>query len=500
MTQPPLLIDQEAFHNVQNFGAAGDGHTLDTPALQSAIDACHQNGGGTVWVPAGQYVTGTLFLRDNITLNLEAGATLLGSQDPADYPILAYRWEGVQQPTHAPLIAGENLKNIAITGRGVLDGRGEPWWEAYRQGSLIYPRPRLISFTECTNILIENVTLINSPSWTINPVRCKNVQIRGVTIINPPDSPNTDGINPDSCCLVRISDCSISVGDDCITLKAGTENELADLRKPCRDIAITNCTLERGHGGVVIGSETSGGVRNVAISNCVFIGTDRGIRLKSRRGRGGVVENVRVSNVIMDGVSCPFTMNLYYACGAWGDPFVSDKSARLVDAGTPRFRHIHISHVIARNTKIAAGFIYGLGERPIEDVSFSDISISLGGGTEPGYPEMADGLTKMLHGGFLIYNVDHIRLDHVELDGQDGPAFDLGNCSNVEICASGTATQAEDEPVFRMKNLAQVFVHNCRADSSRPFLHFEGNPDDLTLAGNMIRPEQIRIVNDNIRR
>jgi polygalacturonase len=403
MTQQSADYDRETFHNVQRYGALGDAHTLDTVAIQTAIDTCHEQGGGTVWVPAGKYVTGTIFFRDNITLHLDAGAILLGSTNPADYPVLPNRWVGVQQPTYAPLIAGENLKTIALVGQGTINGRGEPWWEACRQKSLAYPRPRLIGFTACNNILIEYITLINSPSWTINPVRCKNVRIHGVTITNPPDSPNTDGINPDSCSLVRISDCLVSVGDDCITLKSGAEYERTELRAPCRDITIINCTLERGHGGIVIGSEMSGGVENVVVSNCVFIGTDRGIRLKSRRGRGGTVENVRISNLIMDGVLCPFTMNLYYGCGAWGDEYVSDKSAKALDEGTPCFRHIHISHVIARNAKIAAGFIYGLSEMPIEDISLSDISVSFTDGAEPRYPEMADGLEKMLQAGFFIF-------------------------------------------------------------------------------------------------
>lgn len=433
MTRISPFFQAEGFRNVRHYGAAGDGGTSDTAALQAAIDACCQVGGGTVWVPAGRYVTGTLFFHDNITLHLDAGAMLLGSQDPADYPILPNRWEGVEQPSHAPLIAGDRLKNIAIIGRGVIDGRGEPWWEAYWKKALVYPRPRLIGFTGCRDILIENITLVNSPSWTINPVRCENVNIRGVTIVNPADSPNTDGINPDSCRLVRISDCSISVGDDCIAIKSGTQDEQEALRTPCQEIAITNCTLERGHGGIVIGSEMSGRVENVVVSNCVFIGTDRGIRLKSRRGRGGIVENVRVSNVIMDRVLCPITMNLYYGCGAWGDPFVSDKSAKAIDAGTPRFRQIHISHVIARDTEIAAGFIYGLSEMPIEDVSLSDISVTLSAGAAPDYPEMADGLEKMAQAGFFIRNVHRLRLDHVQVSGQVGPAFDIGDCHEVEI-------------------------------------------------------------------
>jgi len=498
MTQHPVDFYREIYHNVRRYGACGDAHTPDTAAFQAAIDTCHEQGGGTVWVPAGQYVTGTIFFRDNITLHLEAGAILLGSTCPDDYPILPNRWQGEQQSAHAPLITGENLQNIAIVGRGTVDGRGELWWDAHRKKTLTYPRPRLIGFTACTNVLIENITLINSPSWTINPVRCSNVRIHGVTITNPPDSPNTDGINPDSCSLVRISDCLISAGDDCIALKSGAENERAELRAPCRDITITNCTLERGHGGIVIGSEMSGGVQNVVVSNCVFIGTDRGIRLKSRRGRGGTVENVRITNLIMDGVLCPFTMNLYYGCGAWGDEFVSDKSAKALDAGTPRFRHIHISHVIARNAKIAAGFIYGLSEMPIEDISLSDISVSFTDGAEPHYPEMADGLEKMLQAGFFIRNTRRIRLEHVEVTNQIGVAYDLGDSADVEIFASGTSTPDHAAPIISMQNLSDVNVHHCRAVGAGLFLRFEGNKhnftQDLTLTDNVVTPEQIEFV------
>lgn len=417
-----------------DYGAKGDGSTLDTAAFQAAIEASSARGGGTVYVTAGRYRIGTLVFRDNINLHLEAGAVLLGSQDPADYPVTPNRWEGVEQKTHSPLIAGNNLINVAITGRGVIDGQGEYWWRRYDEKSLDYPRPRLIGFADCSNVLIEGITLTNSPAWTINPVRCENVNIRGVTIINPPDSPNTDGINPDSCRLVHISDCTVSVGDDCITIKSGTQHEHPERRAACRDITITNCTLERGHGGVVIGSEMSGDVQNVVITNCVFIGTDRGIRMKSRRGRGGVVENVRVSNLIMDGVLCPFTMNLYYHCnGARGDVTVSDKGLRPVDAGTPAFRNIHFSHISAVNVKIAAGFFYGLAEMPLEDISFSDISIHVKTGSAPEYPEMADDIPSMAQAGFFIRNANNLRIERVQVKGQLGPAFNVDESVHADI-------------------------------------------------------------------
>jgi polygalacturonase len=414
-----------AMFNVQEHGAAGDGQTLDSHAIQAAIEACAQRGGGTVYLPAGRYLAGSLFLRDNITLYLDAGAMILGSENPEDYPVIHSRWEGRHQDTHAPLIGGDHLQNIAVLGRGIIDGQGAVWWQAKKEKTLAHPRPRLVSFSDCSNVLIEGLTAVNSPSWTINPVHCQNVNIRGITIINPADSPNTDGINPDSCRLVRISDCHVSVGDDCITIKSGTEDEHPDRCAPCRDITITNCTLERGHGGVVIGSEMSGGVKNVVISNCVFIGTDRGIRIKSRRGRGGIIEDIRVSNLIMDGVLCPFTMNLYYHIGERGNLNVSDKNPRSVNDGTPRLRRIHFSHITAREVKHAAGFLYGLAEMPLEDISLSDISISVSAEADSGYPEMADDIPSMSQAGFFIRNARRIRLEHVQVTGQVGEAFDL---------------------------------------------------------------------------
>jgi len=416
---------RDSTFNVRMHGASGDGMNLDSPAIQGVIDACAERGGGTVHFPAGHYLTGSLFLRNNITLHIDAGAIILGSENPENYPIIHSRWEGRHQDTHAPLIAGQNLNNIAVIGRGTIDGQGAVWWKAYRDGTLAHPRPRLIGFSGCNNVLIEDITAINSPSWTINPVHCQNVNIHAITIVNPAASPNTDGINPDSCRLVHISDCYVSVGDDCITIKSGTEYERPDLSAPCRDITISNCTLERGHGGVVIGSEMSGGVKNVVISNCVFIGTDRGIRIKSRRGRGGIIEDIRVSNLVMDGVLCPFTMNLYYHIGERGNLKVADKNPHLVDDSTPLLRRIHFSHITAREVKHAAGFLYGLAEMPLEDISFTDVSISISHEVDSGYPEMADDIPSMSQAGFFIRNAHHLRLENVEVTGQVGKAFDM---------------------------------------------------------------------------
>src|SRR3984957_4905458 len=324
----PLQLD------ISRFISRGDGLTNCTAFLQKEIDACAQSGGGTVYIPAGVYLTGTLWMRSNVTLHLESGAKLLGVPDVSAFPIWVSRWEGTAKPTHAALICGEDLENIAITGRGTIDGGGRMWWDLFNDKKLSHVRPRLIRVVNCRNVLIDGITLTNSGFWTLNPVACDNVTISRVTVKNPADSPNTDGINPDSCSNVRISDCYIDVGDDCVTIKSGSEEDGRISPPPSENTTITNCNMLHGHGAVVIGSETSGGVRNVVISNCVFCGTDRGIRLKSRRGRGGVVEDVRVDNLIMDEVLCPLVINMFYVCGAEDASNVHDRSAHPVNAGT----------------------------------------------------------------------------------------------------------------------------------------------------------------------
>ncbi|HQE92073.1 MAG TPA: glycoside hydrolase family 28 protein [Anaerolineae bacterium] len=490
-----MIVSGKNTFNVLDYGAAGDGQTLDTVALQAAIEACSQAGGGTVYVPAGQYVTGSLFLRNHITLFLDAGATLLGSQNTADYPPVANRWEGVSRITHAPLIGGEDLTHIAVVGRGTVDGRGAFWWELGRRHALDYPRPRLISFSHCTNVLMEGITCTNSPSWTLHPYACDNVTVDKVTIANPADSPNTDGINPESCRNVHIANCHIDVGDDCITIKSGTEEEERGRLLPCENITITNCTMVHGHGGVVIGSEMSGGVRNITIANCVFVGTDRGIRLKSRRERGGIVEDIRVTNVVMTDVMCPFIMNLYYGCGAWGTDKITDRSPWPVNEGTPRFRRVHFSDITARDVRYAAAFLYGLPEMPVEDVAFSNVDISMALDAEPGVPAMAPDLEPMQRAGFWATNVRGLRFHNVTVADQLGPALLLADAADVEINGFTTPTPSAGTPVIHMRNVAGAFVHGCQAAAGTDaFLRVEGEQTrDIVLSDNSL-PRAARAV------
>jgi polygalacturonase len=420
------LPDRGTYVSVRAFGAAGDGLADDRPAIQAAIDAAGKAGGGTVLLQSGGYVSGSLFLRDGVTLHLEGGAVLLGSRKVEDYPVVESRWEGATRGVHAALVNALGAKDVALTGRGTVDGRGQEWWRLFEEGLLDRPRPRLLAFEGCERVLLEGIKALDSPSWTVNPVRCSDVVIRGLSIRNPPDSPNTDGINPDSCSRVRITDCWISVGDDCITVKSGTERERPSLRAACEHVVVSGCVLERGHGGIVIGSEMSGGVRDVVISNCVLKGTDRGIRIKTRRGRGGCVERIRASNLVMDEVLCPIAINSHYGCGAWGDAAVADRSSRPVDEGTPRLRDISISALTARGALIAAAFIDGLAESPIEGLRLDDVAISMGGDAPPERPEMAEGLPEMSRAGFWAENVRALRLSNVCVDGQRGPAWTFG--------------------------------------------------------------------------
>jgi polygalacturonase len=482
----------QTIFNIIDFGAVADGRTLCTKAFGAAVQAGAAAGGGTIYVPAGKYLAGPIHLQSNLTLELDAGASLVFSQDPADFPVLFSRWEGVEREVYSPLIYGVNLENVAVVGRGVIDGQGASWWEKQRHNTLEYPRPRMISFEKCRNVLIEGLTLTNSPAWTINPIRCENLTVSQISICNPANSPNTDGINPESCQNVHIANCHVDVGDDCITLKSGVQ-ECRD-KIPCENIAITNCTMVHGHGGVVIGSEMSGGVRNVVISNCVFEGTDRGIRIKSRRGRGGVVEDLRVNNLIMKDVITPFAINEYYHCGPGGkEPLVWDKQPRQVDATTPALRRLHFSNITAREVRASAGFLYGLPELPITDVSFDNVSVQLAGDGVAQMPDMLCHWEPVRQQGFFCRNVRNIFFNNVSVSGPAGPAFQIEDAAAIEFshCLAENAPVAE--PVIALNNVNQAVVAISRtADGARSYLEIQGSQSkEIEIIGGRIGPQQI---------
>lgn len=442
-----------SIYSITDYGAKPNGE-LVTDSINEAVKAATEAGGGTVLVPAGEFFTGPIRLYSNLTLHLSPGATLKFTTDQSEYPVVDSRWEGASREVYMSCLYGADIQNVTISGSGTLDGNGHEWWDIFRnrREELDYPRPKLIGFDRSSRITIKDVNIIDSPSWTINPIQSFDITVDNVSILNPADSPNTDGINPESCKNVRISNCNIDVGDDCIAIKSGTED--ADELIVCENITITNCTMVHGHGGVVLGSEMSGGIRNVVISNCVFQDTDRGIRLKSRRGRGGTIEDIRVSNIVMDNVFSPFILNLYYFCGPRGkEKYVWDKNLYPVTDETPTFRRIHFANITARNVQASAGFLYGLAENYLSEITFENIDISLADDATPEVSAMMTGLEPTTNKGFYIGNVKDSSFRNITVENHVGPAFYMENCENITIeGAKSKNTKEEEELIVAVDN------------------------------------------------
>lgn len=482
--------------NIAQSGGKGDGKFLNTAVIKKAIDKLSAQGGGTVFFPAGTYLTGPIVLKSNITIDIEAGATLLFSDNFADYtPFVEMRYEGVVMKSFVPFFYAYEQENITIKGEGKIDGNGKRWWyatftiegahkdEAFKKELEIYQnmwekenpgftveeqsdwkrtlakkffRPPFIQPYKCKNFTVEGITIVNSPFWTVNPEFCENVTVHGVTINNP-DAPNTDGINPSSCKNVHISDCHITVGDDCITLKSGRDLQGRQYATPCENITITNCTMLSGHGGVVIGSEMSGDVRKVAISNCVFDGTDRGIRIKAARGRGGIVEEIRVSNIVMKNiVKEAIVLNLFY----------SNVPAEPVSERTPIFRNIHISDLTGSEVNSACK-VLGIEEMPIDNISFSNINI--------------DAET-----GFEIDKASNVMLNDIQVNAKIGAPFKISDSREFRINNVFTVKPNSEKPVIEMTNVKDIFIRGCfPVAGNQTFLKLDGSgTDNVILNGN----------------
>jgi polygalacturonase len=468
--------------NMLNAGADNTGKKINTIIIAKTIDDLSKKGGGTLFFPAGNYLVGPIELKSNITIDLESGTVLNFSDNFDDYlPFVEMRYEGIVMKSFHPLIYARDAENITIKGRGTLNGNGKRWWEQTWKNesnssdlkdlekykvmwdeankdlkledesdwkntlSRRFFRPPFFQVLRSRNILIEGVRFINSPFWTINPEFSGNIRVTGVTIDNPV-SPNTDGINPESCNNVHISDCHISVGDDCITIKSGRDLQGRKYATPCENITITNCTMLSGHGGVVIGSEMSGDVRKVAISNCIFDGTDRGIRIKSTRGRGGVVEDIRVSNIVMRNINKEaITFNLFY----------SDIPEEPVSERTPVFRNIHISNMTGTNINTAA-LIVGLPEMPVSDISFYDIDLKS-------------------ENGFEMSDVTNVSMNRVAVNTDKGPAFKFDRISEARLSQLGTCKPLADASVIEIVDCHDIMVQDCFPEKgSKAFMEASG--------------------------
>ena len=395
-----------------------------TEAFAAAIEDIRKQGGGELTVPSGTYKTGSIRLCSHLTLNIQAGAVLDFIPDEQLYPPIDLAFEGINQPCHQSCLFAQGERFITLKGEGTINGNGSYWWKKFRNGELECARPYLICLADCTHVRLMDLHLTNSPVWTVHPLRCRDVLVENLLIENPYDSPNTDGIDPDSCSDVRIMGCVIDVGDDCISVKCGTEDTPSPL--PSQRVIISGCMFLHGHGGVVLGSEMSGGIRDVLVSDCVFRDTDRGIRLKTRRGRGGRVEDIRLTNLMMDGVMCPFVFNMFYFCGKGGkSPRVSDKSSLPVDESTPYLGGVRISNVSVRNCTACAGYFYGLPESPVEGVTFRDVTVRMAEQSEGGHPAMMEGCEWMTKRGFFLRNARGVSFEGTEVFGVQGTLSDM---------------------------------------------------------------------------
>ena len=421
--------------DVHAFGAVGDGEQDDTQAVQTAIS--YLPAGGRLYFPEGTYRVRPLVLKSHMTIELAEGATLLGWDKREDYPVVPGMledmhgqelyfggFEGQAMPMYQSLLTAQYAEDIKIIGLGKVDGNAQnsDFWTNFK--SFPTARPRLVFLNRCRDVTMHGIHACNSPSWQLHPHYSQNIRLYDLFISAPKNSPNTDAIDPESCDGVDIIGCRFSVGDDCIAIKSGKIELGKKLNVPADHHTIRNCLMDFGHGAVTLGSEISAGVRNLQVSQCWFRGTDRGLRIKSRRGRGEncILDQICFENIRMEGVLTPIAVNLWYNCC---DPdreseYVWSREKLPVDERTPRMGRFCFRHLTCSDAEVAACYIDGLPEAPIEEVVLEDISVSFAENAKPGVPIMENFAKKRCRLGLYLDNVRRIRVNHVSLEGVEG--------------------------------------------------------------------------------
>jgi polygalacturonase len=433
--------------SITKYGAVADGFTLNTKSISDAIAAAGKKGGGVVLIPAGLWLTGPIVLKSNINLHLAEGATLLFTKDKSQYPLITANWEGMPQMRNQSPISATNASNIAITGHGIIDGNGDAWravkkdkltesqwkkllasggvtsddkktWypseqfmkaskmqnpgaispekdEAFYQSVKDFLRPNLVLLTSCKYVLLEGVTFQNSPAWCLHPLMCENLTVRNVFVKNPWYAQNGDGIDAESCKNVLIENSTFDVGDDALCMKSGRDADGRKRAMPIENVIIRGCTVYAAHGGFVIGSEMSGGARNIYVSNCTFLGTDIGLRFKTTRGRGGIVDIIFIRDINMKDIPAEAILfDMYYMAK---DPVALSGEKRelprvefkQVDESTPQFRNFHISNVYCNGAEKGI-FVRGLPEMHVKNITLENMVLQADKGIDV---QEATGLT-----------------------------------------------------------------------------------------------------------
>ncbi len=438
--------EETACLNVRDFGAKGDGITDDTVAIQNAIHVCPR--GGRVRVPAGTYYVRPVVLKSHMTLELQEGAILLGDICEEHYPLMpgemlddrteeaiqVSTWEGSPFPGRQSFVSAYYAEDVTIVGRGIIDGNAQnsTWWEDVKTRTV--GRPRLVFFNHCQRIRFHGILGRNSASWNFHPFFCQDVGFYDIAVEAPKDSPNTDGTDPESCDDVRYIGVRFSVGDDAIALKSGKMYMGMKYQTPATRHVIRNCLMEYAHGAVVLGSEMSGGIQDLSVTQCLFSHTDRGLRIKTRRGRGkyAIIDGVEFSNIRMENVMTPLVINMYYFCDPDGKTeYVWSKEALPVDDGTPYLGAFTFRDMECVDCEWAAGYFYGLTEQPIGSITIENVSFTFKEDASSGHPAMMSYIDEECKRGLYFNSVKKVCLKNVTMQGQEGPMIITENVEEV---------------------------------------------------------------------
>lgn len=517
-----LPVFKKDTFNITKFGAIADGVSLNTTSINNAIDACAKKGGGVVLVPTGMWLTGPVVLKSNVNLHLQKNAILQFTEDFTQYLLVEGNWEGLPQMRNQSPISATNATNIAITGSGIIDGAGDAWrmvkkekltesnwkklvasggvlnddkriWypsESSFKGSKLknpgviaadktpdyyneikdFLRPNLLVLTKCSRILLEGVTFQNSPAWCLHPLMSNNITVRNLQVKNPWYAQNGDGIDLESCSNVLIENSVFDVGDDGICIKSGRDEEGRKRGMPTQDVIIRNCTVYAAHGGFVVGSEMSGGAKNIYVSDCTFMGTDIGIRFKTTRGRGGVVENIHINNITMRDIAGEAILfDMYYMAQdpitLVGEKREPPKVQELpVTEATPQFRNIYVNNVVANGAEKAI-FVRGLPEMNVKDIVLQNMVLQAKHGLD------------MTEGSNITLRNVHLITD------QTNPVLYVHNSRNITLDGI-KYSQAELLLNVSGEKSSNIKLNNTDASKAKEKIKFEFGASEKALANN----------------